>query len=265
MVALAVALVATVAVARPARAAGPEVVVYGDSLVYEMIPYANHLFRDVAGMQGHVIGVGGAATCDLLDEMRADAARFRPRAVVIAFSGNAFTPCMRGPEDEMPTREKYIARYRAASVEAVRIWRGGAPTIWFADPPINGWADPDDPETYPLQTMHASLARDNPRVRVVNAGAAVLWQGKYWTRWLPCLPRELCTGGVDIWGRPSNIVRSFDTVHFCPVPGGQTRDCPTHSGGALRYAIGMLAPVFQSLGRWEQAKVANSLAAGWQG
>jgi hypothetical protein len=56
-------------------------------------------------------------------------------------------------------------------------------------------------------------------------------------------PSRTCTG-PEVDGEPSNIVRSPDGTHFCPVKAaneeGEIGGCPTYSSGAFRYAFAMV-------------------------
>lgn len=268
--ALAVALVAAPAATRLTAAEGagpgPQILLYGDSLVYEAEPYARHLMSDVARVEGTVGGVGGSATCDWLPGMRADAGRYRPKAVVIAFSGNAFGPCMRGRDGKPLQGDAWLARYREATREVIAIFTGIGAQVWIGTSPISLVAEKrGQDDVWRLARMAHELASQNPMVHVADAAAGLLDHG-YWTRTRPCLTNELCIGGVDEHGRRVNVVRAPDTAHFCPVPyNGVTKRCPVDSSGAFRYALGLLVPVFRAMGWWDPAVVRGSIAAGWPG
>ena len=72
----------------------------------------------------------------------------------------------------------------------------------------------------------------------VDAGASVEGPGGVYTQTLPCFIGEPCTGPV-VEGVPSNVVRSADGVHFCPVAEVDDR-CPVYSSGAFRFAGAMV-------------------------
>lgn len=265
VVAFALALVATVLGRGTARAAEPLVLVYGDSLVYEAQPYAEQLLRDVGRVDYRVTGTAGAATCDWLPGMRADAARLHPAAVVIGFFGNSFSPCMQDRAGHPVTGDEWLARYRTASLEVLSIFDGPDTTVWFATGPISKWADDaGDPWPARFDAMLRGVAASDPRARVVDSAAAVLWNGR-WARWLPCLASEPCEGGVDTWGRPVNVVRNvFDNTHFCPAPFPKLDRCPVYASGAMRFAGGMLIPVLRSLGRFNAQRAAWTYWEDWR-
>jgi hypothetical protein len=258
------AVAAALVAAPPADAGpGPQVLVYGDSLVYEAAPYALGVLEEVAGVPGVVIGRPGGAVCDLFDRMQADAARFRPRAVVLAFSGNALTRCMEDRQGNRLTGDAWLAKYRHDLLLAIAIFRR-VPTVWLGTAPISWFAERDGTDdVHRLEALARELARAQRRVRVADAAAGVLDDGR-WARTKPCLPNEPCTGGVDTQGRRVNLVRSPDTAHFCPVPYPTFDQCPVHASGGLRYALGLLAPALRATDLWRADRAAGSMAAGWE-
>jgi hypothetical protein len=248
-----------------ARAAEPLVLVYGDSLVAEIQPYAERLLGDVGHVDFRVFGAGGAATCDALPGMRRDAARMRPAAVVVAYFGNAFTACMHDAAGRPVQGDEWINRFRLASREVLSIFNAPETTVWFASGPISKWADESgDPWPARFDRMLREVAASHPRARYVDSAAAVLWNG-HWARWLPCLASEPCQGGIDVWGRPVNIVRNqWDGTHFCPAPFPAVDRCPIYASGAMRFAGGMLIPVLQTLGRYDVRRAAGTYWSAWR-
>lgn len=250
----------------PARAAAPPtVLIYGDSLVHEADPYLRLLLRDHGRTAGQIVGVGGGAACDVLPTMREDARRHRPAAVVLAFSGNALTECMRD-ERSVPYRgQAWLAKYHRDLVEAISIFRAGSPTIWLGTFPTALLAEKRGSQDQAAMNFLAGvLSAQNRRVRVADSGAALLIRGQ-WTRTMHCLPREPCEGGRDAQLNGVNVVRSYDTAHYCPTPLSLGGTCPVHSSGAMRYAVGLLRPALVALGRWDQAAADRSIVAGWPG
>ena len=251
--------------ARSAAASpGPRILVYGDSLVYEASPYADDLLRTVARVDGVIVGMPGGAICDLLPRMRDDNARYRPTAVVIAFSGNALTPCMEDADGQPLRGDAWLAKYRADTLAAVAAFPR-VPAIWLGTAPISFFAEHNgEDDVHRLAAMERAVALSHPRVHVTDSAASVLDHG-YWTRTLPCLPNEPCTGGVDAHGQRVNIVRAPDTAHFCPVPYPKLEQCPVYASGGLRYALGLLVPTLRAQGLYDQGRVAASRASGWGG
>ena len=78
------------------------------------------------------------------------------------------------------------------------------------------------------------LAAEAPNVEFVDGGALITPE-RDWSRTAPCLPDEPCTG-PEVGGVRHNVIRSADTVHFCPVPNSVSDPCPSYSSGAYRYA-----------------------------
>lgn len=257
------AVTGVVVASAPARAARPLVLVYGDSLVAEAAPFARELLRDVAQVDEQVAGFGGTAVCDHFDLMRKDVARRAPSIVVLSFSGNSLTDCMKDASGRQLVGSAAIDKYRRDIVEAVTIFRPGSPQIWLATSPISLLAEKrgEDGERR-MADMMRSIAAQNPRVRVTDAAQAVLDNG-WWTRTLPCLRNEPCTGGVDARGRRVNVVRAPDGGHFCPTPSPIHPQCPTHSSGALRFALGMLVAPLRAASVYDEGRAALTMAAGF--
>jgi hypothetical protein len=243
----------------------PAVIVYGDSLVHEAASYVHRLVREVAGADAKVLGAPGGAPCDVLDEMQRDAARHRPAAVVLGFSGNALTACMEDERGRPLRGDAWLAKYRADVVAAIDALRPTAARVWLATAPISLHAERNgEDDVHRLATLYREIAASLAHVEVAEAARAVLDERDRWTLTLPCLPNELCTGGVDTRGRRVNQVRAPDGAHFCPVPYPGMASCPTHASGALRYALGMVVPALQGSGLFDQARFDASIGGGWR-
>jgi len=228
----------------------PRIVLYGDSLSSESQGYfAEFLIRNgITDVQTKTFG--GMALCDYLDAMREDAAVLHPTTVVIEFSGNAFTPCMRNADGTPPTGDEWLARYRDAATEALRIFAPSGTHVYFVGTPLSRrTAEAHDPNADLLNRLYASLSTLGLST-YVDAGAAVLDHG-HWTETLPCLSDEPCEGPTDSNGTPTNIVRAPDGAHFCPgapdAVRGVTSGCPVWSSGAFRFGTAMATPVLQAL------------------
>ena len=211
------------------------IVFYGDSLASEA--GQNFVFlASASGASARVRTFPGTATCDYFATMAADAQDFQPNAAVLAFSGNAFTPCMAGYQPGTP---QYFAKYLNDTQTAISIFRSVGAKVVLVGLPLDATAGLSQ-NIPPLNQIDQSLASSNPRVTYDDAGQAVMANGQFtWT--LPCLSFEPCTGPNGM-----NVVRAPDGVHFCPS-GMSTRvsyfeECSVYSSGAFRFAAAMLAP-----------------------
>lgn len=220
----------------------PVVVLYGDSLSWEARDAFVFAFARWPDVQVVTRTMGGIALCDVLDLMAQDVETLQPGAVVLQFSGNALTQCMRGDKT-------HFARYEADAEAAVELLAGSGIQLVFAGSPRSD-NDQGDYKGGLLNATYASVADAHRDVRYVDAGAALLDDGS-WTSTLPCLPLEPCTGGWDSQGRAVNVVRARDGGHFCPAgrdaERGVTGECPVWSSGAFRYGNAMASPVIESL------------------
>ena len=220
------------------------IVLYGDSLAWE----ARDAFAMSLDGRADVVErtFGGTAICDWLETMAADALSMRPGAVVVEFSGNNFTPCMLDASGAAVRDSALVARYRADAESVIAMFVRNGTQVIFAGSPT---ASPDSDRPL-LNEMYERLADEHDGVGYVDAGAAVLDQGR-WTATLPCLPAEPCEGGVDAGGESVNAVRAPDGLHFCPASAdavdGVTGACPVWSSGAFRFGAAMAAPVIAGL------------------
>jgi hypothetical protein len=215
-----------------------QVAVYGDSLAMQAKPYFKMLMA--AADQSSTIYYSsfvGTAICDWLPRMRQLAATAHLEAVMLEFSGNAMTSCMAGVRYYTPA---YYAKYRADAMAALSIWVPtgvhvflvGAPVTRAQAASVRGWDA--------LNLQYAQIAAADPEhVTYVDAGTAVEGPGGTYARTLPCLIGEPCIGPA-VNGVPSNVVRSADGVHFCPVAEAD-ESCPVYSSGAFRFAAAMVS------------------------
>ena len=184
------------------------VILYGDSLAWE----SQSFFVAALGRAGitkvTTRTFGGTAICDWLPQMHLDAATPRPDAVVVEFSGNALTPCMRNSLGGAQSGLAYFHEYAADAATVLRIFTPDHTLVFFAGAPISRSGELDhSPTTAILHTIYAFVAASTPYGRYVDAGASVLVDGR-WTETLPCLPAEPCTGRRDASGRLVNVVRA---------------------------------------------------------
>ena len=228
----------------PARVA-----VFGDSLAKQAEPYFLRLMAaaDTSNTTSYSAH-GGTAICDWLARMRKMRATAHYDAVVLEFSGNALTACMAGIGYNTPA---YYAKYRADTLAAIAIWVPAGAHVFLVGTPVTRAQQAFDPNWDALDLQYAQIAAADPaHVTYFDAGTAVEGPGGTFVQTLPCLYGERCTGPV-VGGVPSNVVRSTDGVHFCPVaaPGDV---CPIYSSGAFRFADamvdGLMSPVDPGFG-----------------
>jgi hypothetical protein len=229
--------------------AGSVVILYGDSLAWEAREHFRRAFEHHPGIEVVERTFGGTAICDWFHAMREDAATLAPDAVVVEFSGNTFTSCVR----DDASRGDLLQRYRDDAEAVVRIFEPTGAWLYFAGAP-----GPQDPSRSGfnggrLDRLYREIAQTpNDRVGYVDAGAAVLDHGR-WTRTLPCLDDEPCEGGIDARGRAVNVVRAPDGNHFCPIAhradSGMAGTCGVWSSGAFRYGLAMARPIIGLLSR----------------
>jgi len=213
----------------------PRVVLYGDSLVSEAAQDFSFLAAN-SGASVRVHTFPGTATCDWLPQMAADAQTWQPTAAVLAFSGDAFTPCMTGYQLGTP---QYFEKYKEDNLTAISIFRSIGTKVILIGMPMDENAGSSQIGST-LNQLYQSLAKSNVGVSYDDAGQSVLANGQFtWT--LPCLPHEPCTGPAG-----TNVVRAPDGGHFCPT--GKTtliaglEECDVYSSGAFRFASAMLGP-----------------------
>jgi len=227
------------------------VVLYGDSLAAQSQEFFVSKLARAGIIQITTRTFGGTAICDWLGQMRADASAIHPDAVVVEFSGNALTPCMKALDGRPLSGSAYFEKYAADAAAVLDIFTPRHSIVLFAGAPISRGAERSgDPTTAILHAMYAAVARSSPYGRYTDAGASVL-SGGHWTETLPCLPTEPCTGGRDAHGTPVNVVRAPDGAHFCPgAPAavrGVTAACSVWSSGSYRFGNAMAAAVIEEL------------------
>lgn len=236
-----VALAAVAAAVAAGCGDGPDPVrvkLYGDSLVYDSAKYWGDLMAESGRFEARQTGYPGTNTCDAFEQMEEDRDEFRPDIVAIAFGGNDSTPCMRHEDGSKLTRQEFLAKFRADTEQALEIV-GDDVTVYLFAPP----AMPDGQEAE-LHDIYREIAAGRDRVRYRDAGRLVS-PDRTWVETLPCLPDEIegeggkeCSGPV-VDGVPSNVVRAWDGVHFCPVNPGWGKPCAVYASGAYRFVLAL--------------------------
>jgi hypothetical protein len=183
--------------------------------------------------------------------MRSDATNLRPDAVVVQFSGNDLTPCMRGSDGKQLQGAAYFNKYESDASQVLKIFAPEHTLVFFAGSPISrSEQETDNAGLLQLNAIYIKTAQFSAYGRYIDAGASVLLGG-HWTLTLPCLPNEPCTGGRDANGTPVNTVRAPDGAHFCPgaphAVRGVTGPCTVWSSGAWRFGKAMATPVIAQL------------------
>jgi hypothetical protein len=215
-------------VAKAGRNDAPERHVYlvGDSLVLQGAKYWLPMM-EADGWTAREDSFAGTNTCDWFNEMEAQRDEFRPSVVAISFGGNDATECMHHRDGSKLTEREFFEKYRDDTRRALDIW-GDDVSVYLVAPPAMYDGDNRFAPTY------MAFADERPNVHFVDGGR-YLTPGHQWRKTAPCLPDERCTGPV-IDGVRHNVVRSADTVHFCPVDNSVDDPCPAYSSGAYRFA-----------------------------
>jgi hypothetical protein len=200
-------------------APAPVVSFYGDSLGAQSQPYvAAGLAAGPTRVTFRPSTFPGLALCDfsarVLDEITAR----RAAVVVLEFSGNNLTPCMRDGSG-VPLAQsspEFAMRYRLGIREIFQAGAAnGTKVVWATTPPRLG---SDVAERLAAIAREEAVGR--PGVTVATTGAALTEDGVTYTPTLSCYPDEIGRGcGSD--GRI--VVRHDDGLHLADAysPGGR--------------------------------------------
>jgi hypothetical protein len=205
---------------------------FGDSLAHQAQAAFSAAVAEAGPVDLHASTYPTTALCDFRREIPADLVTRRPQVLVLEFSGNSFTPCMRDAAGRLldigslAWRDRYLEDLRAV----LRLARVTDTTVvWATAPPVD---HPTAPPDYPrrLAAAVADLAATDSRLRVVDTGASVAAPGRRFTRTLPCRADEpFCRGGRV-------VVRAADGLHFdCHGTPDPTLGCSGYSAGARRF------------------------------
>ncbi len=209
-------------------AAGPTML-YGDSLAQQAANYLRFFYAQDKGRPLTVRAMGGTAPCDWVGIIEADLkATPKPRAVMLEFYGNSFTPCMGG--QSAPTvieghpigGDEFLAVYRDSFDRILRAATAAKIQVTWVVPPVR-------PGTDPAPGLNETLA-DMARRRgwkVVDGSASVATSTGAWTRTKACATWETAEDGCEAGQIP---VRDDSRVHFWFT------DDTGYSPGAMRWA-----------------------------
>lgn len=112
----------------------PTVLVFGDSLITEAESDIRYQLGDAYDVR--VVAFGGTALCDFSSRIVEDARALRPQMVVLSFSGNALTPCMRPPAGTANNVAWWAAKYELDLNNTLsRLAALGVPTTVVGAPP----------------------------------------------------------------------------------------------------------------------------------
>jgi len=210
---------------------------FGDSLSYQSkVGFTARLERRAPG-DLNVSARPGAALCDDRSTILEDLLRRRPQVLVLEYTGNSFTGCMRDAAGTLLAigstewRDRYVDDLRAvmtvASVTDTKV-------LWATAPPVHHLAAP---ENYPRQLAVAArkLSMTHHRLQVVDTGNALESNEHTFTSTLPCRADEhaFCVDGRI-------PVRAADGLHFdCVGTIDAYGGCIGYTAGGRRFGEAM--------------------------
>lgn len=214
-----------------------QVLVLGDSIVGGASNYIDFYMDQGGTAETTIKAIGGTALCDVLKgnggpwTIDGLLAAKRYDAVVVAYSGNAITPCMQGR-----TGQAVVDKYAADADKFMNVTRFfGVPKVIWVQP----FAARDAALNYVrtgLATLYRTLPAYWPSARVIDGGYMLENQGN-WADILPCAPWDPCGYGVVRIGDP-------DGVHlWCDKRGpsyyGIVPPCDNYSAGSNRFGMNL--------------------------
>lgn len=222
---------------------------YGDSLAASAQEWVGTFLTQGGRLQFLPGTFPGSALCDWTPRFDEDQAAHDLWAVVLFFTNNTFSPCMKNDDGSDLTEQEALQKFGEDLQAAIDRFTGEGATVYLPTIPVSrGELVLGINPSEQLNGLFAELADGRDDVVLVEAGRAVLDENGNYTETLPCLPTEPCTGGVDENGVGVNVVREPDGVHFCSGGYGpdvpiETNTCPTWSSGAFRYGGALAAPI----------------------
>jgi hypothetical protein len=203
----------------------PRLIVLGDSLAEESMPYVHLLTSPEKTFEPHFFG--GTAPCDWLDQGITPTA---DSIVVITFTGNSQTACMADGAGGFLAGSQMIAKYESDIGALVELARAGGARVLLVGQPIRRGDVGGNDDVDALNALYRRLAVE-PFVSFVDAAAAVENPDGTYTQTLPCV-----AGEPECDPSGANVVRNDDGLHLCPG-GPHVGACPTYASGAWRFAL----------------------------
>jgi len=213
---------------------------FGDSLAHQAQAAFSAALAEAGPVDLHASTYPTTALCDFRREIPADLVTRRPQVLVLEFSGNSWTDCMRDPATGDFRRDGALLAKYEQDVTAVAdtFTRRGTKVLLIGAPRPGDDSNPSIGRVH-VRALYQSLAARLDGVEFADAGTAVLDHGNF-TATLPCLPFEDGSVGCHD-GRIA--VRAPDKLHLCPWPGPAVDPlvgrCPIYSSGAYRFAHAM--------------------------
>ncbi len=206
---------------------------FGDSLAHEAKAAYNGQLARRARISSTVETFPTTALCDFRTAIAEELLTHRPGLLVLEFSGNSSTACMRDRTGTLPApgSNRWLAHYLDDVRGVLAIAHAtGTTVLWATAPPISPTQYPSD---YPRRLAAAirKLATTFSWLRVADTGEALTTDGHSFSHTLPCRPDEsaYCERG-------QLVARSDDGLHFdCHGVPDRLGACIGYSAGARRF------------------------------
>ena len=166
-----------------------------------------------------------------------------PSIVVLAFSGNSLTDCMRDERSELLSGDGLVAKYRDDLERSVSL-------ATQADVPVVLGVTTGIRRTTPAAGSGSTRCTATspppaaPHVQYTNAGTDIAPAGTFSAN-QRCLPFEVRISNGGCANNETGVsVRAADGVHFCAASERHDLErpsCREYSSGALRYAIALMS------------------------